>query len=288
MGVDTLFYANTFLIGAQKSGTTYLASLLGQSAAVCVSDPKEPQFFSSSFDRGPGFYERCFGNKTAPIRLDASTTYSFLRPRHAIEIVDAPGLLVPVPQRIKEHAPDARFIYIMRDPVQRAASAYRHNARFHPVPRISLSLIECMRADPMLELVSRYSYQIERYFEVFPPDRFLFLKFGALTREPMAVVQRTCAFLDIPTTGISIKSSESKKHGAYQLTIAGKLAQRAANTFPRTVRALEAAMPASLKDLFVDRVIKRPSDISFYDEDAAADLFLSDRERVFKLTGLRI
>ena len=288
MGVDTLFYANTFLIGAQKSGTTYLASLLGQSAAVCVSNPKEPQFFSSHFDCGAGFYERCFSDKTAPIRLDASTTYSFLRPRHAIEIVDAPGLLVPVPQRIKEHAPDARFIYIMRDPVQRAASAYRHNARFHPVPGISLSLIECMRADPMLELVSRYSYQIERYFEVFPPDRFLFLKFDDLAQDPMAVVQKTCAFLDIPVTGISINSSASKKHGAYHVTIAGKVAQWAANAFPGTIRALKATMPASLKSTIVDRVIKRPSDISFYDEDAAADLFRSDRERVFELTGLRI
>ena len=288
MGFDTSFSANTFLIGAQKSGTTYLASLLGKNPAVCVSDPKEPQFFSSCFDRGPGFYETCFADKTAPIRLDASTTYSFLRPRHAMDIPGAPGLLAPVPQRIKEHAPEARFIYIMRDPVQRAASAYRHNARFYPATGTSLSLIKCLRADPMLELISRYSCQIERYFEVFSPDRFLFLKFDALTEDPMAVVQGTCAFLNIPMTGISIKSSEPNKHGAYQLTTAGELAHRAANAFPRTVRALKDAIPVSLKDAFVGQVIKRASDISFYDEDAAADLFRMDRERVFELTGLRI
>ena len=61
------------MIGAQKSGTTYLASLLGQSRDVCVSDPKEPQFFSTHFEDGFATYSKCFADPAAKIRLDAST-----------------------------------------------------------------------------------------------------------------------------------------------------------------------------------------------------------------------
>jgi hypothetical protein len=46
-----LTVANTYLIGAQKAGTTYLAALLDQRPDVCVSDPKEPQFFTTGFRR---------------------------------------------------------------------------------------------------------------------------------------------------------------------------------------------------------------------------------------------
>ena len=280
--------ANTFLIGAQKAGTTYLAALLDQSADVCVSDPKEPQFFSTGFDRGFADYARCFADPGARIRLDASTTYTFLRPLHAMATPEAPGLLAPVPERILAAAPEAKFIYILRDPVKRAASAYRHNMRSAPPPDGPLSLIACIAQDPMLGLVSRYGDQIERWLDVVPRARFLFLDFRRVTRETEAVLAEVCDFLDIPLTGITLEEAERGKHGAYRETGAGQVMRAAMAAMPGAARAAKAIVPARVKARLLDPVMKAPAEITFHDEEAAAALFEEDRARVTRLTGLVI
>lgn len=287
MSEKTPVTVNTFLVGAQKSGTTYLASLLGQSPDVCVSTPKEPRFFSREDADDLTQYANCFDDKTAKILLDASTTYSFLRPKHRLNEPGAPGLLVPVPQRLYDHAPDAKIIYIMRNPVARAASAYRHHARTKPPVQGSISLIERMQIDPMLELIGRYADQIERYLEVFEREQMLFLDFAELTRDPEAVVARTCDFLGISSSDISATKNTEKKHSAHGLTRLGRLASNTARRFPKTVGRIKRAMPQQWQRGVVNRV-KTESEVIFNDEDEVAKLYVEDRARVKALTGLDI
>ena len=45
---------NVFLIGAMKSGTTYLSDLLGWHSQVFVSEPKEPSYFIDQKGPAPG------------------------------------------------------------------------------------------------------------------------------------------------------------------------------------------------------------------------------------------
>lgn len=253
-----------------------------------MSDPKEPHYLTHQFHRGPDYYAGCFADPGAPIRLDASTTYTALRPRRDIDTPDAPGILDPVPRRILEHAPEARLIYIMRDPVKRAASAYRHQVRHDPEPAGPLSLMACMEADPMLVLLGRYADQIERYFEVIPPDRFLFLDFRDLTRDPLQTVARCCRFLDIPTDGIAPDGGRAEKHAAWHSTRAARLLSRATRRVPHLRRLGRQVLPEPIQRLLIDRVMRQPSRIFFHDEAEVAGLFVEDRQRVYDLTGLRI
>lgn len=280
--------ANTFLIGAQKAGTTYLAALLDQRPEVCVSDPKEPQFFTTHFSDGFETYARCFSDPAAPVRIDASTTYSFLRPRRDIGQLDAPGLLAPVPQRIAEAAPEARFIYVLRDPVKRAASAHRHNMRMSAPPDGPQSLLQAFEDNPMLVIASRYADQIERYFEVFPPERFLFLDFRRLTKETATVLDEVCDFLGLARGGITLEAASRARHSAYRVTPAGRLLRRGMDLAPGLARAAKSMVPSGLKTRLLDPVTKAPSEITFHDEEAAATVFAEDLVRVEALTGLRL
>lgn len=280
--------ANTFLIGAQKAGTTYLAALLDQSADVCVSNPKEPQFFTSRYGDGFDAYARCFADPEARIRLDASTTYTFLRPAADMDRPDAPGILAPVPQRILTACPEAKFIYILRDPVQRAVSAHRHNMRTHPQPDGPISLVACIEENPMLAVASRYAEQIERWLAEVPRERFLFLDFKRVTKDTQAVLEEVCAFLGITSEGITLEDAERGKHGAYRVTGAGKVVRGALDTVPGLVRLARSVVPAGVKSALVDPLTKASSEIVFHDEDAAAELFAEDRARVFELTGIRV
>lgn len=280
--------ANTFLIGAQKAGTTYLAALLDQSPDVCVSDPKEPQFYTTNFDDGFDSYARCFRQPEARIRLDASTTYTFLRPLSQMDVEGAPGLTAPVPQRIKDVVPEARFVYVLRDPVKRAASAHRHRMRNEKAPDGPLSLVEAMEQNPMLALVGRYADQIERWFEVFPAERFLFLDFQRLTRDTRAVLDEVCAFLEVDASAITIGDAERGKHGAHRITSTGALLGRAAKHMPGLARTVKAVIPSSVKAQVLDPITKVPSEIVYHDEEAAAAFFEKDRARTFELTGIRV
>lgn len=282
------FSANAFLIGAQKSGTTWLASLLEQSPDICVSAPKEPQFFTRQFDRGEAFYRSCFARPDAPVRLDASTTYSFLRPAHAMQVPDAPGLLDPVPQRIAEWSPEARFIYVLRDPVGRAASAYRHMMRMQPAPQGPVSLLDCLREQPMLDLVSRYADQIERYFEVFPRERFLFLDFRDLTDHPGPTVRRICDFLGAAQPDLQLAAAEEARHGAYRMTSAGRALHRLRQAMPAVASLVRQGLPVPVERFLTQRIARAPAEIVLTHQAEAAALFRADLDRVEALTGLRL
>lgn len=280
--------ANTFLIGAQKAGTTFLASILDQSPEICVSDPKEPQFFTTRFEEGFEAYARCFRAPQAPVRLDASTTYSFLRPGRDLHDAAAPGLSAPVPERIAAAAPEARFIYILRDPVKRAASAHKHNLRRGGLRDPRVSLVAACEADPMLVVAGRYADQIERYLEVFPRERFLFLDFRRLVSDPGALVSEVCDFLGVSAAGIDPARSEDDMHRAYQWTRLGALSLRLRRAAPALVRGVKKLVPRRLKAEVLAPALRAPVSVEFFDEAAAAKFFEEDRARVRALTGLDI
>lgn len=280
--------ANTFLIGAQKSGTTYLAALLDQNPHVCVSFPKEPRFFSETNLGDMAEYARHFADPSALVRLDASTTYSFLRPRHQMEVEGAPGLLAPVPERLRAHAPEAKLIYILRDPMKRAASACRHVLRNQPVPAAPISLRAQMQQDPMLELAGYYSYQIERYLEVFDRSQMLFIDFADLTKDPRRVVQQTSTFLGLEAWSLDLDENPDKKHGSHSLTKLGRTVQWVRRVAPGPARRLRQSLPDRFRRSVAQTVLKTSATVSFDDEAEVSALYAAERARVLELTGLTI
>ncbi|MBD3787565.1 MAG: sulfotransferase domain-containing protein [Sphingomonadales bacterium] len=206
-----------FIIGAQKAGTTFLAASLARLPDICLCEPKEPQFFTTHFGRGFDYYLGLFPDPAARIWIDASTTYSFLRPRADLDTPDAPGLPDPVPARLKAFAPDCKIIYVLRDPVDRAVSAVVHADRFKGRLGTSLSLMDWLQRDPMAGLPSRYSEQLARYLEVFERNQILVLDFKDLTRNPVETVNRCARFIGVePVFGAQDLPTE-KKHESFRL-----------------------------------------------------------------------
>ena len=160
------------LIGAMKSGTTTLADQLRCHPEIYIPRFKEPGFFSRNDRYGMGveWYESLFADAGADqICGEASTCYSRW------------PVFSEVPERIHTYSPEMRFIYLVRDPADRAYSHYRHGMlknEFH-----FTSFQNAMDNNHEILCASMYMAQIKQYLDYFPRDQFFFLRFEDLNND---------------------------------------------------------------------------------------------------------
>jgi hypothetical protein len=182
-----------FIIGAPKAGTTSLHNYLAEHPQIQMSSVKEPNFFAphlnpvdeprriSSIDQ----YERLFDPAMA-VRGEASTPYTEYPLRQG------------VPERIKELVPEARFIYVVRDPVARTVSHYDHLVAAQGERR---SLAETLGdlSDPRTPPIcaSMYSLQLELYLRHFAQERVLIVDQADLHADRRATLREVFGFLGV-------------------------------------------------------------------------------------------
>ena len=171
------------IIGAMKCATSTLHDQLAALPGVFMTEPKEPNFFSDEdiWARGMSWYRGLFsGARPGELCGESSTHYSKL-PRHP-----------KVVERIAEHVPDAKFIYVMRHPIDRLVSHYVHewSQRVLDVP-----LSQALREHAALKDFSRYAMQLEPYLATFGKERVLPVFFDRIRAQPQAELERVCAFI---------------------------------------------------------------------------------------------
>jgi hypothetical protein len=211
---------NLFLIGSMKSGTTYLSELLAQHPAIFMSTPKEPCHFVDGralrrewpnmwrrgFWRSADRYLSLFADAgEAPVIGEASTLYS-----HA-------PIVTGVPERILAFNPHARFIYLLRDPVDRSISHYWHSVTWWGERR---AMLTAMRCDPRYTHVSHYSRQLQEYLRHVGMNRIHVLTYEALLADPIGQLSDIYAWLGVNPTfrapGVGI-ASNSRALTVYQV-----------------------------------------------------------------------
>jgi hypothetical protein len=166
----------TFLVvGAQRCGTTLLHTILRQHPDVYVpSRRKEVHYFDRFYERGSEWYAGFFEEE-----------------RPAVGEVTPDYLFEPqVPARIKALLPPCRIVVLLRDPVERAWSGYRHRLRTTDERR---SFEALLAGDDEIVRRGFYAEQLERYTAIF--DDVLVMSLGDLQRDPGPELDRLAAFL---------------------------------------------------------------------------------------------
>jgi hypothetical protein len=200
---------NFLIIGAAKSATSSLYRYLIQHPQVYGSIAKEPSFFAFEGEAlefsGPG--DHIF-NQAAITKLEA---YEALFEGVSGEIAVGEASVVylyseKAPQRIKHYLPDAKFIVIRRNPVDRALSSFSHLLRdgFEPISDFSQAL------DAEEERITQnwqhlwhykrmgfYHSQLRRYFDLFRPDQFAVFTYEEFSAEPLVVIKQIFRFLSV-------------------------------------------------------------------------------------------
>ena len=214
------------VIGAMRSGTTTLHAMLDQVNEIAVPSIKEPNFFCGddpNSQNGWDWYANLF-DLTAKIRCEVS-------PRYAKR-----SLYPMVASRIAAANPDAKIVFIARDPVERAISQYGHSVltgRNMPPPS------ELLNTDEGFHLVSasKYAYCLEPFRDHFEGQIEIF-DFGDLKKSPQDFLHKFTAAIgiDLDTTNVAMTAENSSDDIARQPMWWGKLrASRIGETVRRHV-----------------------------------------------------
>lgn len=172
---------NLFVIGAAKCGTTSLHEYLDQHPQISMSREKEPDFFVPEKSRGSReWYESQF-DPSAPVRGESSVSYT--------RYPDVTG----VPERIHALIPDARFVYLVRDPIDRIVSHYLFRLLDHPEIGSLENALDTPRHGTGFLTISRYWLQLEQYLAHFDEEQILVVdsdELGAHRAETLTAIFR--------------------------------------------------------------------------------------------------
>ncbi len=151
-----------FIVGAQRSGTTYLYHILAEHPNIEMARPvkPEPKFFywDHLFARGVNYYLENFFSDRVDISLRGEKSTSYFESEKAA-------------QRIARTFPQAKILIILRQPIERAVSNYWFsvNSGFETLPMEEAFLREEERRldyNPQEISVSPFAYlQRGRYID---------------------------------------------------------------------------------------------------------------------------
>jgi hypothetical protein len=176
---------NLIVIGAKKSGTTSLYHYLASHPDISMSREKELDFFVAgrNWSRGLGWYRRHFNADTA-VRGEASPYYTAL-PQHR-----------GVPERMASVIPDARLVYLVRDPIERLLSHF-HMAVATGRERRPLAAAIANLLESSYVAQGRYWMQLDPYLRQFAPEQLLVVDQDELARDRGAALRRVFGFLGV-------------------------------------------------------------------------------------------
>lgn len=254
---------NFVIIGAMKAGTTSLFRYLASHPEIATSEVKELDYFNRNWQLGLPWYESHFsdtGESKAVGEASPNYTKAHLWPATA--------------QRMASVLPEARLIYVLRDPIERMRSMYHHQvlagAEDRPI-EIALRDESDPRTRDYIE-TSRYAFQLEKYLEHYDRRQILLITSESLREHRLPTVRSVFRFLQVNDRWIP-PNLDRQEHRSSQKSF-----------FPPTVRrirrlpgyrALVRHTPGDLK-LAAHRLITNPIDTQLSEE---LDAHL--RERLF-------
>lgn len=176
---------NLIIIGAMKCATTSLHYYLDLHPRIFMSKKKELDFFIREYNwrRGVAWYQSNFTGKAGVCGESSPnyTKYPFFK---------------GVPERMHAVVPDAKLIYVVRDPVERIVSHYVHSRAAGDETR---DMAEAL-ADPDTNLYiscSKYYMQLAHYLRYFPKSGILIVSAEELMNNRGEALKNIFRFLNV-------------------------------------------------------------------------------------------
>lgn len=192
------------IVGAQKSGSTSLRAFLGDQKDEIFILNRELHFWNRDghYQDGAGLngYLENFA-EAKPNQIKGEKSPSYLVSQEA-------------PARIHKHFPDIKIIAILRNPIDRAYSAYWHGRRVGAIETTTtfgqaVRNYQVNQGKPYGDMVTPgfYSQQIARYLNFFPLEQLHIISFESTLNQSSDELHGVLKFL-LPHSAIANQESQ--------------------------------------------------------------------------------
>lgn len=208
-------FINFLIIGTMKAGTTSLFRYLGQHPDIFTPHMKEAGFFldRNNFDKNTTLNLSRYkvlkillhGYKGERLIGDASTYYTKM-PVEGSE----------VPENVMKSYPKMKFIYVVRNPLDRIVSQYLQHIK---IKRFDCSFDDYLNRENTYLSRGLYCYQLGHYLERFEKKQFLIILYEEFIKNTSATLKKVVEFLeadqDYSFTGLDTVYNKSAHRESY-------------------------------------------------------------------------
>lgn len=294
---------NFLVVGAAKSGTTSLYFYLEQHPDIYMPSLKEPEFFAA--DEGEVINEDGLrGQHVRPARITRLADYQALfrdaQSEKARGEASAVYLYLPeAADRIKASLPDAQILAILRNPVERAYSAFLHQVREGLEDK---DFATALKKEPEriaagwsplyhYRAMGYYAEQLARYYRAFGPDKMHVYLYDDLRENPSGFVQRIFNVLGVDASFVVDVETQHNISGVPKNKLAHRMYAFLRGTNQSTLKSLgKKVLPTSLRIRFKIRAIQQMQESNLgkppLDPDVRRDLVSGYQDDVTELQRL--
>jgi len=243
---------NLLIIGAARSGTTSLYHWLKNHPDICFSIIKEVHFFSIDelFKQGKAYLHSFFPSYKGEENITIADTYLLIDTK--------------APKRILKYNPEMKFIVVLRNPVERAYSAY-HYAVNNGYENPKINFIQTMyleeerlKNDDIVEQNNLGNFYGGLYFkhlsywmQYFPKKNFFLLTTNELKVKPAETLKNICNFLEISPFVPSTRNKDFKQYNKISSVKLKYLRQILVNRNNPFRKILRKVFPSQIKYLII-------------------------------------
>ncbi len=198
-----------FIVGAMKAGTSTLAAQLGRQDGAYLPVLKEPNYFRGnllSLIDGPSPHATQF----MASHMSGEDYAALFNPAKATDLlIDASTSYLVNPQspgQVRNFAPDARIVVSLRDPTERAYSAYNFVASGVGDPEQTFAAAVASEQSGQREqwvfgwrhlYGGLYDRHLRSWLNAFPAEQILVVDFANLVSDGEAAIEKVCKFMGI-------------------------------------------------------------------------------------------
>lgn len=270
---------NLFVIGASKCGTTYLYGLLQQHPDIQMCPEKEPRFFQA---------EDCLANlpryQALYASLGGARYYGEASPNYS-----ETTYFTSVARNIHSYNPDARIVYLVRDPLARLASVWAqaqstgHWAKSGAYgAAMPLDYERAITEYPPFLEATRYWTHLSNYLALFPKEQVHVLMFEDLIADTPLAMGKLFRFLGLPEVG-SLDPQGVEKNARNAKVMYSPWAGRMGKLVPRSLLRLAPEPARRWSGRMLANLLEKPLLPPVLDEGAQARIKAELADEVLSL-----
>jgi hypothetical protein len=277
-----------FIAGAQKAGTTSLKHYLGEHPEVLTHEQKEFAYFydNDEYSEGqPNAFRKYFGRHYSDKILIAKNAGLYVR-ESAL-------------QRLHQHNPDCIIVLLLRNPVERAYSAYQmeknygnYTGSFGDVKSlIDSAAISDWRYEFIIKM-GMYSEYLQLIYKYFPKENVLLYRFEDLMNCPGKITSTLFQRMGVKSTfepDFSVKHNVTRKMRSEGYAKILMKLLRNSNPLKRVARKIiPTGQDYKIGELLrnVNKSSDTPESISFEMRNVLTNFYAPYNDQLSELTGV--